>query len=108
MIAVLHFLRHTEQPADAIAAFRWQMTPGSMLAISHITSDGTPPSVRARIEHAYAAATAPAIFRTKQEIGTFFGDLQLVDPGLTDVGRWHSSHLRPRSTLRLIDGVAIR
>ena len=42
-VAVLHFLTDDDQPWEQVAAFRWRMASGSMLAVSHITSDGTPP-----------------------------------------------------------------
>ena len=45
-VAVLHFLTDDDQPWEQVAAFRWRMASGSMLAVSHITSDGTPPASR--------------------------------------------------------------
>jgi len=57
-----------------------------MLAISHIKSDGTPLDVQAMIRDAYGAASAPAVFRTRLEIEAFFSALELMTPGLTEVG----------------------
>jgi S-adenosyl methyltransferase len=54
------------------------MASGSMLAVSHITADDTPPGVQAAIHAVYAEASAPAVFRTRREIETFFGGLDLV------------------------------
>jgi anti-sigma regulatory factor (Ser/Thr protein kinase) len=42
----------------------------------------------ATIRQAYARASAPAIFRTSEQIHTFFSGFELVPPGLTDVTRW--------------------
>jgi hypothetical protein len=106
MVAVLHFVRDAERPGYAVAAFRWRMMPGSMLALSHITSDGTPPGVQAAIEDTYAGASAPAVFRTRAQIAEFFGDLPLVEPGLVEVARWRNPHPQPISTLRFAGGVA--
>jgi len=36
-VAVLHFLTDEDRPWEQVAAFRWRMTSGSMLAVSHIT-----------------------------------------------------------------------
>jgi hypothetical protein len=77
-VAVLHFLTDQDRPQEQVAAFRWRMASGSMLAVSHITADGTPLDVQAAIRAVYADASAPAVFRTRQEIEAFFGGL---DPG---------------------------
>ena len=105
-VAVLHFLADDDHPREQVAAFRWRMTSGSMLAVSHITSDGTPPDVRATIQDVYAEASAPAVFRTRQEIETFFGGLDLVEPGLVEVGAWRSLRQSPPAPLRFLGGVA--
>ena len=105
-VAVLHFLTDEDQPWEQVAAFRWRMASGSMLAVSHITSDGTPPDVQATIQDVYAEASAPAVFRTRQEIEAFFGGLDLVEPGLVEVGAWRSLRPSPPAPLRFLGGVA--
>jgi len=105
-VAVLHFLTDDDQPLEQVAAFRWRMADGSMLTVSHITSDGTPPKVQAAIQDVYAEASAPAVFRTRQEIESFFGGLDLVKPGLVDVGAWRSLRRSPPAPLRFLGGVA--
>jgi hypothetical protein len=79
-VAVLHFLTDEDRPQGQVAAFRWRMACGSMLAVSHITSEGTPPEVQETIRDVYAQASAPAVFRTRPEIAAFFGGLDLVEP----------------------------
>ena len=105
-VAVLHFLTDEDQPWEKVAAFRWRMASGSMLAVSHITSDGTPPDVQATIQDVYAEASAPAVFRISQEIESFFGGLDLVEPGLVEVGAWRSLRPSPPAPLRFLGGVA--
>jgi S-adenosyl methyltransferase len=105
-VAVLHFLTDDDQPGEQVAAFRWRMASGSMLAVSHITSDGTLPEVRATIQDVYARASAPAVFRTRKQIECFFGGLDLVEPGLADVGAWRSLRRSPPAPLRFLGGVA--
>jgi S-adenosyl methyltransferase len=75
------------------------MVSGSHLALSHITSDGTPPEVIATIHDAYRTASAPAVFRTRDQILQFFDGLHLIEPGLADLSEWHTSTIRrePRS-----------
>ena len=105
-VAVLHFLTDDDRPWEQVAAFRWRMASGSMLAVSHITSDGTPPEVQATIRDVYAEASAPAVFRTRPEIESFFGGLDLVEPGLVEVGAWRSLRPSPLAPLRFLGGVA--
>ena len=105
-VAVLHFLTDDDQPWEQVALFRRRMATGSMLAVSHITSDGTPPAVQATIQDVYAQASAPAVFRTSQEIESFSAGLDLVEPGLVKVGAWRSLRRSPAARLRFLGGVA--
>jgi len=87
-VAVLHFIRDSGDPQGIVRAFTSQMVTGSYLALSHITSDGTEPGVVTEIQNVYARASAPAVFRTRAEIGAFFTDFDLIHPGLADVTQW--------------------
>jgi hypothetical protein len=66
------------------------MAAGSMLGLSHIAADDTPLDVQATIRDVYAEASAPAVFRTRQAIEGLFGGLELIEPGLVEVGAWRS------------------
>jgi len=88
VVAVLHFVRDREDPLGIIHEFTRRIAPGSYLALSHITSDGTEPRVQATIQQAYEQASAPAVFRTKAEIQACFSGFELIHPGLVDVTRW--------------------
>jgi O-methyltransferase involved in polyketide biosynthesis len=105
-VAVLHFLTDDDQPGEHVAAFRRRMAPGSMMAVSHIISDGTPPDVQATIQDVYAEASAPAVFRSRQEIESFFSGMVLIEPGLVEVGAWRSLRPSPPAPLRFLGGVA--
>jgi len=87
-VAVLHFVTDDEQPGDIVAAFRSRVPPGSMVAISHMTSDGTPPEVIRAIEDAYREATAPAVFRSNAAVEKFFAECVLLRPGVVQVSMW--------------------
>jgi hypothetical protein len=105
-VAVLHFLTDEDQPWEQVAALRWRMATGSMLAVSHITSEGTPLDVQETIHGVYSEASAPAVFRSRREIERFFGGLDLVEPGLVEVGGWRSLRVAPSAPLRFLGGVA--
>jgi len=103
-VAVLHFIPAEDDPHDSVRTFCSHMAPGSFLAISHITSDGTAPPVMAAIKDAYQTASAPAVFRDRDEIEEFFADLDVVHPGIVEVSAWRAGAARP-SALRVLGGV---
>ena len=88
MVAVLHFITDDEDPRRIVSAFTGELAPGSYLALSHISSDGTSPAAVATIRDAYASAAAPAVFRTAAQIRGFFDGLVWEPPGLIDVVDW--------------------
>ena len=104
--AVLPFIG--DAGADAsVAAFRPRMCPGSMLAISHVTSDGTPPEVITGLQDVYSPAGTHLAFRARATIETFFGDFKLARPGLVDVAEWPDPRgVLVSATLRTAAGVA--
>ena len=107
-VAVLHFIPDLSRAAAIVTSFLSRMAPGSMLAISHITSDNMPEAAMHTIQAAYADATAPVVFRSKAEIRALFAGLPLKSPGLVEVSRWRPelSTTRVKSTLRFLGGVA--
>jgi hypothetical protein len=109
-VAVLHFVTDAEGPREIVAAFCDRLSPRSAVALSHITSDGTPAEVRSAIEDAYTDAAAPSVFRTETEIAALFGGWPLLEPGLVDVCKWRPepNTSQVTSTLRFVGGVAQR
>jgi hypothetical protein len=105
--AVLHFLTNGEDPYNSVCVFRDHMPAGSYVVVSHITSDGTDPSVMATIRDAYASTSAPAVFRSRDEIRQFFAGLDLVTPGLVEVRDWRSKKRASAEppALRFLGGV---
>jgi hypothetical protein len=77
-----------------MARLRDAMAPGSYLVISHagvptahaVGTQRTAPALRELGEAVKAFQRVPA--RTEAEVAGFFGDLTLVEPGLTDIGAW--------------------
>jgi O-methyltransferase involved in polyketide biosynthesis len=108
-IAILHFVTDEEQPGDIVTAFRSRVPAGSMIAISHIRSDETPPEVMERIEDAYRDATAPAVFRNNAEIEKFFIGCDLLEPGVVSLAKWRPEFntIRVGSTLDFAGGVGL-
>ncbi|GAA4510796.1 SAM-dependent methyltransferase [Actinoallomurus oryzae] len=105
-VAVLHFVPDAEDPAGILGAFTDTITAGSYLAVSAVTSTDTDPAVVTQIEDAYKNASAPLIFRTADQILSWFGpSLDLVHPGLLDVSQWPTGIGIP-TDVRILGGVA--
>jgi O-methyltransferase involved in polyketide biosynthesis len=85
-VGVLHFMTNSE--ADAlVAAFRERMAPGSYLVVSAGCADDSDGPVGKDIQSAYGAGTVLS-GRPRAEIVAYFGDLELVPPGIVPVTEW--------------------
>jgi hypothetical protein len=105
-VAILHFLTNGEDPYNGVSVFTQRVATGSHVAISHITNDGTNPEIVSAIRHAYAHASAPAVFRTRKEIEVLFNGLVLVSPGIVEVSEWRNGGKKQApSALRFLGGV---
>jgi hypothetical protein len=109
-VAVLHFLTNGDDPCNSVYAFRDSICSGSCVVVSHITCDGTSSNVVATVRDAYASASAPAVFRTRDEIAQFFAGIDLLRPGLVEVGDWRSGRRKAEtpSALRFLGGVGMK
>jgi hypothetical protein len=87
LIAILMLLSDADDPWSIVATLRDAMPSGSCLAITHPTADFAP----VEVEQAVAAATGAGmtlVARTKDEVQRFFGDWQMLEPGLVPVSAW--------------------
>lgn len=87
-IAILHFITDDQDAEAIVGTFRDATPPGSYVAITTATTEDTDPDERAAIEDVYSSATAPAHFRTREQIEQFFIGYELVAPGLVRVPDW--------------------
>ena len=93
LTAVLHFLPDEDEPYRLVNMLKAAMAPGSLLVISHATTDDLSADAVKQIEELYAQATTPAVPRAFAEIVRFFDGMELVSPGLTDVACWRADPL---------------
>ena len=115
ILAVLHVIPDEADPAGAVARFRAAMAPGSYLAITHaavspahvVGTQRLSEAARELVDANKATAGVPG--RTHDEIARFFGDMTLVEPGLTDVWAWRPDDDTVVTTtdfMRILAGVA--
>jgi hypothetical protein len=102
MMAVLHVQQPGPDGTDigpaAVARYRQLLPAGSHLAISHITSEGVPADMDAKLvalKNMYDSRSSPVIWRTHQQIGELFGDFRMLDPGMTWTTLWHPEETSP-------------
>ena len=87
LIAVLMLLTDEDDPWAKVAELRDALPPGSCLAITHPTADFNP----AEVNQAVAVATGAGmtlVARSRDEVRRFFGDWQMLEPGLVPVSAW--------------------
>lgn len=84
MTFVLHLIADSDHPHEIVAAYRDAVVPGSYLAISHACNDPRPETA-ARMSALYERATTPFVPRSRDEIAGFFGDFELLAPGLVEL-----------------------
>jgi hypothetical protein len=96
LFAILHHFNDDEDPGGVTARLRDALAPGSYLALSHFHNPGD--------EHPVVscqAVTAEMLFnqrlgtgrwRYRDELLSYFGDFELIEPGLVPVPEWRPDH----------------
>jgi SAM-dependent methyltransferase len=87
LIAILMLLPDADDPWALVAQLRDAMPPGSVLAITHPTADFNPAEVRQGVAAATGAGMT-LVARARDEVQRFFGDWELLEPGLVPVSAW--------------------
>jgi S-adenosyl methyltransferase len=104
LIAVLHVGQPGQDgddvAPDVVAEYRRLLPSRSYLAISHATPDGVPEATAremTEVGRMYDSTATPLLLRSRAEIESFFGDLELVEPGATWVPLWHPEENGPKA-----------
>ncbi|HVV08463.1 SAM-dependent methyltransferase [Amycolatopsis sp.] len=85
--AVLHFMLPEDRPDIPLDYYRRKLPSGSLLVLTHALDDPEDEGLQ-QVARAYENTTSPAHLRTNEEIRSFFGDWELLEPGLTWTGLW--------------------
>lgn len=92
MMAILHHINDAEDPVGLAAAYRDALPPGSYLALSHFCDPGRAhPDASAKalqVERIFNQTLGTGRWRRHDEIVRYFGDLELLAPGLVPVAEW--------------------
>jgi hypothetical protein len=93
LIAILHLIEDSDDPAGLVTTLMDAVPPGSYLAISHPSSD-MEDSSQAVAKRLNATVAERITFRDRAAVTHLFDGLELVDPGVVKVSAW-----RPDSDL---------
>ena len=92
LFAVLHHVEDSDHPERFVAEFRAAMPAGSYMAISSLRLPGPElPELRAitnENEKGHTGTLGGMRWREDSEISSWFGDWELVPPGLVPLGDW--------------------
>jgi O-methyltransferase involved in polyketide biosynthesis len=88
LVSMLHFVPG-EEAYQAVTALRDALAPGSYLVLTHGATEGFDPGEAAQVQGVYQQTTTPGRLRSRPGVKRFFGDFDLVPPGLVWVREWH-------------------
>jgi hypothetical protein len=87
-IDVLHHIPDIDKPVEFIAAYMDAVCSGSYLSVAHTGDDEALVTSLATFHDLYRIPVPPLIFRSPHQIAGFFGNLDLVEPGVVSVPLW--------------------
>lgn len=86
-VTIGHYILDHHDPAGVFAAYREALAPGSFLALTHLTDDFSVIKGDELTELMRSSQNSVRA-RTRAEVTEFFGDFDLVEPGLVTTSLW--------------------
>jgi S-adenosyl methyltransferase len=97
LIAILHVIGDDHDLYGAVARLIDAVPSGSYMALSHVASDIEPEKVADAMGRLNRAGNQQGSARSHAEVTRFFGELELVEPGLVPIPQWRPSIETTRS-----------
>jgi hypothetical protein len=90
LVALLHFIEDSDKPVELIGQFRDRLAPGSMLILSHASTDGGPRTQEqgAAASAVYQRGGSSLVMRDRLEIQGFFQGFEMIEPGVVRMPNW--------------------
>jgi hypothetical protein len=88
LLAILHFIPDSDDPAGLVARLCAALPRGSHVVVTHATPQDSKAEDIPKVIGVYNSSTSPVTLRDREQIRTFFGGFELIDPGLVYVSRW--------------------
>ncbi|MFI2639565.1 SAM-dependent methyltransferase [Streptomyces sp. NPDC018610] len=89
LIALLHFVPDEEGAHRLVRRLLSELPAGSYLTMTHATADFTPEEQSAEATEKLKAAGVTLVLRSRAEFARFFDGLELVEPGVEVLHKWH-------------------
>jgi hypothetical protein len=106
LIGVLHCIRDADDPARIVRRLRGALPSGSYLVIAHPASDIHAAQIGTATNKLNQVMADPVTMRSHAQVARFFDGLELVEPGLVQLHRWHAVPADPGTELANYGGVA--
>jgi hypothetical protein len=91
MVAILHALTDDNDPYGLVSRLLDAVPSGSYLAVSHLASDIQPEQTAEFLRRMNEESFETYQFRSYAEVSRFFDGLELVEPGVVRLDRWHTT-----------------
>ncbi|WP_394613732.1 SAM-dependent methyltransferase [Lentzea sp. JNUCC 0626] len=88
MLFMVHWVPNEADPQSLLKRYREALAPGSYLAISHMAGDHVNEEARSVTARLAKSGGDNITYRDRGEIESFFGDFELVEPGLVKFAEW--------------------
>lgn len=88
MMGLVHFF-DMDVARNLFASLHKHLAPGSLLGITHGTTDGMTEEAASKVRAAYAKTATPLRTRSGAEIGEMVDGFDKVDPGLVKLHEWY-------------------
>ena len=88
LVGLMHYITDEMNAYDIVARLTDALAPGSYVVLSQCTPDFAPEQWEQAME-VYKMDGGSAQVRSREEFTRFFGDLDLVEPGIEVPHRWH-------------------
>jgi SAM-dependent methyltransferase len=97
LVAVVHFIPDTHDPAGAVARLRDAVTSGSHLVLSHAAWPPPASDDALRARDLYDQTRTSLILRTGDEIAAYLDGWPIMEPGVVTVAHWRPEEGAPES-----------
>ncbi|NGY66185.1 hypothetical protein G7043_45595 [Lentzea sp. NEAU-D13] len=91
MLFMLHWVPTEADPWSLLKRYREALPSGSYLAITHFADDHGDERITAAVERVNQAGGDQASPLSWEQIAAFFGDFELLEPGLVTYAEWRTS-----------------
>ena len=97
LLGIVHHITDNDEAFAVVKRLVDAVPSGSHLVITHTTNTVTGAAMDEAVRQWNEASPVPIVIRTPQELGRFFGGLELLDPGVVPTTRWRPDPADPSS-----------